>query len=126
DDDRRLPEADLRDVHGAPQLTAAWVGRAVGRAARRPASFRMNFGRKYEIITGSSVSDATKLTNIQIARRPPITASKRMLENVQSAVPPTMQTAVKLTALPDVTSASRMERSRSPLTRISSMMRERM
>ena len=38
-----------------------------------------------------------------------------MFENVQSAVPATMQTAVKLTALPDVPSASRIDSSRSPL-----------
>src|SRR5205823_13197543 len=63
---------------------------------------------------------------IHTARRPPMTALKRMFEKVHSAVPPIMHTAVKLTALPEVTSASRMERSRSLLTRISSMMRERM
>ena len=79
-----------------------------------------------EIITGSSVSEQMKLTPIHTASNPPMTALKRMFENVHSAVPPIMQTAVKLTALPEVTSASRMERSRLLLTRISSMMRERM
>ena len=46
-----------------------------------------------------------------------------MLENVQSAVLITMQMAVKLTALPEVTRASRIDSSRSPFTRISSMIR---
>jgi len=73
-----------------------------------------------------SVTDATKLMPIQIASRPPMTALKRMCENVHSAVPPIMHTAVKLTALPDVTSAWRIAASRSPLTRISSMMRDTM
>ena len=86
----------------------------------------MKPGRKNEIMTGRSVSDAAKLTNIQIARRPPITALNRMLEYIQSAVLATMQTAVKLTAFPDVTSASRIDSSRSPFTRISSMIRLRM
>jgi hypothetical protein len=73
----------------------------------RPTCFMMNPGRKYEIMTGSRVSEARKLTNIQIASSPPMTALKRMLENVQSAVLATMATAVKLTAFPEVTSASR-------------------
>src|SRR5438034_9974236 len=61
----------------------------------------MKRGRKYEIMTGSSVSEAMKLTNIQIASSPPMTALNRMLEKVHSAVLPTMATAVKLTAFPD-------------------------
>ena len=77
----------------------------------------------YEISAGSSVTDDTKLTNIQMASRPPMTALKRMFDSVQSAVPATMQTAVKLTALPDVRSAMWIDSSRSPLMRISSMTR---
>src|SRR6058998_852199 len=69
----------------------------------------MKRGRKYEIMTGSSVSEAMKLTNIQIASSPPMRALNRMLEKVHSAVLPTMATAVKLTAFPDVTSASRID-----------------
>ena len=86
----------------------------------------MNLGRTIAISTGISVTDATKLMPIQTASRPPMTALKRMCDHIQSAVPPIMQTAVKLTAFPDVTSACRMAASRSPLTRISSMMRDTM
>ena len=47
-------------------------------------------------------------------------------KNIHNAVPAIMQTAVKLTALPEVQSAVRIASSRSPLTRISSITRERM
>ena len=60
---------------------------------------------------------------IQIASSRPISALKRMFEVIQKAVLTIIVTAVKVTALPDVTSASRTDSARSPRTRISSMMR---
>src|SRR5262249_19095544 len=83
-----------------------------GLAGARPAqagafapSRVMNFGRKSRISTGISVCDAMKLIPIQIASSPPISASKRMLENVQSVVLITIVAAVKVTPLPVVQSA---------------------
>jgi len=51
---------------------------------------------------GISVWEATKLMAIQIARRPPISASKRMLEVVQNIVLITIVTAVNVTPFPVV------------------------
>ena len=65
----------------------------------------MNFGLKSKINTGIRVCDATKLTAIQIASKPPISASNRMFDVVQSSVLITIVTAVNVTPFPVVHSA---------------------
>ena len=65
----------------------------------------MNLGLKIRINTGISVWEATKLMAIQIASRPPISASKRMLDVVQNIVLMTIVTAVNVTPFPVVQSA---------------------
>ncbi len=64
-----------------------------------------------------------KLTIIQSASSRPISASKRMFENHHTSVPSTIVIAVNVTALPDVLTASRTEKSMSPDFWNSSMIR---